>query len=96
MKYYIVVNEWNYPTESGRDFVGDYDTREEAEAEVTIQGDKELENFQEVTGDLYSEASGLFHDAHLNIWGYALHSSQYESEDFYFVSRIIEVKSLFS
>ena len=30
-KYYILVEEWLYPTESGRDFVNDYDTIEEAE-----------------------------------------------------------------
>ena len=23
MEYYIVINEWNYPTESGREFIGD-------------------------------------------------------------------------
>ena len=27
MKYYIVVNEWKYPTETGREIVGDFDIR---------------------------------------------------------------------
>ena len=30
MKYYIVVTEWLYPTESGRDVFYDFDTKEEA------------------------------------------------------------------
>lgn len=28
--YYVVITEWLYPTESGRDLCGDYDTYEQA------------------------------------------------------------------
>ena len=31
MIYYLVLNEWNYPFESGREILGDFDTLEEAE-----------------------------------------------------------------
>lgn len=90
MKYYIVFNEWNYPTESGREYIGDYDTRAEAEIVVTTQGMDEWDNFQEVTGGLYREASGLFHNEDDSIAGYQIHSSQWEEEDFCFRSVIIE------
>ena len=31
MKYYIIITEWNYPTESGRDIIDTtFDTRQEA------------------------------------------------------------------
>ena len=81
MKYYIVFNEWNYPTESGREYIGDYDTREEAE----------WENFLKVNGDIYREASGLYHNNDGTVAGYMIHSSQYEEEDMYFRSYIIEI-----
>ena len=90
MKYYIVFNEWNYPTESGREYIGDYDTREEAETVVTTQGMDEWDNFLEVNGDIYREASGLYHNDD-GIAGYMIHSSQYEEEDMYFRSYIIEI-----
>lgn len=90
MKYYIVFNEWNYPTESGREYIGDYDTREEAEIAVTTQGINEWDNFQEVCHDLYREASGLFHNQDGSVAGYQIHSSQWEEYDFVFRSIIIE------
>ena len=90
MKYYIVMNEWNYPTESGRDFVGDIDTRAEAARIAEAECDKEFDNFQTVTNGLYREACGVFNNDDGSIAGYALHSSQWENEDFMFRSVIIE------
>ena len=90
MKYYIVMNEWNYPTESGRDFVGDFDTRHEAVLAAGEEYDKEFDNFQTVTNGLYREACGVFNNDDGSIAGYALHSSQWENEDFMFRSVIIE------
>ena len=91
MKYYIVFNEWNYPTESGREYVGDYDTREEAETVVTTQGMDEWDNLLKVNNDIYREASGLYHNNDGTVAGYMIHSSQYEEEDMYFRSYIIEI-----
>ena len=91
MIYYIVVNEWNYPTESGREYIGDYDTREEAELEVTNQGMDEWDNFLKVNDDIYREASGLYYNQNMTIAGYCIHSSQHEEEDMYFRSYIIEI-----
>lgn len=89
MKYFIVVCEWNYPTESGRDIIGDYDTRKEAERAAKKEYDDEFDNFQTVTNGLYREACGPYHDEQGNVEGYQLHSSQWESEDFVFRSEII-------
>lgn len=89
MKYFIVVCEWNYPTESGREIIDDCDTREEAERVAKRQYDDEFDNFQAVTNGLYREACGPYNDEQGNIVGYQLHSSQWESEDFVFRSEII-------
>lgn len=93
MKYYIVINEWLYPTESGREIISDYDSRKEAEEEVTTQGMKEYDNFLKVNEDTYTAACGLYHNQDGSIAGYALHSSQYEEEDMYFRSFIVEIES---
>lgn len=88
MIYYIVINEWNYPTESGRTLIGDYDTLEEAEEVSKNEYEKEYNNFQEVNkGEIYSEACGKTSE------GYMLNSSKYEEENMYFISRIIEIDS---
>jgi hypothetical protein len=91
MKYYIVMNEWNYPTESGRDFVGDYDTREEAVAAAEAEYEKEKDNFFEVTsGGWYNDACGQFNNEDGSIAGFMMHSSQWEDFDIMFRSVIIE------
>ena len=88
MKYYIVINEWNYPTESGRTLIGDYDTLEEAEEVSKREYEKEYDNFQEINNwNIYSEACGK------TKFGYMLNSSKYEEENMYFISRIIEIKT---
>ena len=89
MKYFIVMNEWNYPTESGREFVGDYSTEGEAVLAAEAEYNKELDNFQEVTHDFYSEASGVFNNDDGSIAGFIMHSSQWEEHDFMFRSVII-------
>ena len=90
MKYYIVMNEWNYPTESGREYVGDYDTREEAVKDAYANWVHEQDNFQEVTNGWYNEACGVFNNDDGSIAGFQMHSSQWEQEDFMFRSVIIE------
>lgn len=88
MKYYIVINEWNYPTEFGRTLRGDYDTLEEAEEVSKNEYEREYNNFLEVNkGEIYSEACGKTCE------GYMLNSSKHEEENMYFISRIIEIDS---
>ena len=49
-RYYIVVEEWLYPTEGGRDYIEDYDTFVEARAKALELVKSELHNFASATG----------------------------------------------
>ena len=49
-KYYIVVTEWLYPTESGRDVITDFDTKEEALVKCFELCDDELDNYAQACG----------------------------------------------
>ena len=87
MKYYVVINEWNYPTESGRSFIGDYDSKEEAFYVSEEEYNEEYNNFLEVNkGKIYHKTSGRSED------GYILNSSEFKEKNMYFLSRVIEVK----
>jgi len=91
MKYYLVVNEWNYPNESGRDFIGDYDTLIEAAEACFYEYLKEENNFLEANdGEIYEEGCGPIKDKKLNCTGYVINSSSNESENHFFRSIIIE------
>ena len=91
MEYYILVNEWNYPTESGRDIIGDFDTREEAAQEAESQYKAEYDNFLDVNhGEIYQMACGKDVNHLGETIGYSLHSSSIEEEDFFFQSVIIK------
>ena len=93
MEYYIVFNEWNYPTESGREFIGDFDSPLDAEFASKSEYYKEEDNFLEVNnGEIHREACGRCIDAYGDCIGYVLHSSQDESEDMFFRSVIIKRK----
>lgn len=49
--YYIIIEEWLYPTESGREPVDvTFDTRDEALEFSETLGEKELEAFENQTG----------------------------------------------
>lgn len=87
MHYYILVNEWNYPTESGREIIGDFDDLQDAEYHAKDECEREFDNFQEVCKDYYRDGSGYFNDG--NSTGYIMHSSQDESMDFFFRSVVI-------
>ena len=91
MKYYIVMNEWNYPTESGRKFIGDFDDIQDAEYHAKDECEREYDNFLLNTdGNYYREGSGRIWNAYLDCEGYIMHSSQYENKDFFFRSSIIK------
>lgn len=102
--YYVILTEWNYPTESGHNIYDYYDDLETAKAWVKKIGDNEWNNFLEVCEDIYSEASG-FHTTNarvqtndpydiniIDVPGYSIHSSQYEEYDFWFIVRVIPIK----
>lgn len=48
--YYIVSEEWLYPTESGREIAGDFDTYEEALRQAREMCKDEMFNFADATG----------------------------------------------
>ena len=48
-KYYIVVAEWLYPTESGREIFNDFDDYDEAFETAHCRVQDEIENYTEVT-----------------------------------------------
>lgn len=88
MQYYILINEWNYPTESGREFIGDFDDIEDAEYHAKDECDRELDNFQNACGDYHRDGSGKFYDGSCS--GYVMNSSQDETANFFFRSVIIK------
>ena len=102
--YYIILTEWNYPTESGHDIYDYYDDLESTKYWVKKIGDNEWNNFQKVCEDIYSEASGLYttearvqtndpNDINIiDVPEYYIHSSQYEDNDFWFRVRVIPVE----
>ena len=102
--YYIIVTEWNYPTESGHDIYDYYDSLDVTKAWVEKIGDNEWGNFQEVCEDIYSEASGFYitearvqtNDSNeikiTDVPEYYIHSSRYEENDFWFRVRVIPVE----
>lgn len=48
-KYYVVVTEWLYPTESGREVMSDWDTFEEALSECHTLVLEEVYNYCDAT-----------------------------------------------
>lgn len=97
MKYYIVVIEWNYPTESGRDIIDDFDTIEMARRVAKEQVDKEYDNFLEVNDGHLGIHGPLLDDNH-EIEGYGLNTEEDHilvqldnADNMYFRSRIIEM-----
>ena len=50
MTYYTCMEEWCYPAESGREYIGDFDTLEEALREAGERCRTEVYNFARKTG----------------------------------------------
>ena len=89
--YYIVMNEWKYPTNSGRTYIGDYDTEEEAMYHAQEECEGEYDNFLNITnGEYYEKGSGPIYNAYVECEGYAMHSSKDKDNDYYFRSIIIK------
>lgn len=92
MKYYIVINEWLYPTESGRDFVGTFDTLEEAVKAAKNEYDVEFQNFRDMNGVYMAACGEVANSKTMELTGFSLNSSEYEEYNMWFYSKIITVE----
>lgn len=90
-KYYIVINEWNYPTNSGREIISDYDTLKEARKVAKKEYLDEYDNFLDNTkGKIFREGCGLVFNLKDCVESYQLVSSPYDETPFFFRSVILE------
>lgn len=87
-KYYIVVAEWLYPTESGRDVIIDADTKDEALVRCFELCDDELDNYGQVCGDYLAPEQYKDKDGNEGV----VITSKNGLDDWYFKVKIIEVK----
>lgn len=89
MTYYAVMKEWNYPCESGRDFVDDFDTYEEALAKSMEICEEEMDNFcANIGGDCLNPEELGGEDKGVIV------TSKMGLDHFYFACRIVEMTSL--
>jgi hypothetical protein len=85
-KYCIVVTEWLYPTESGRDLEGDYDTYEQAiEAARQLVEDERRDNWTEAT---HTDPTTV--DYYIDSDGYII-TDKSGLEDWWFQAKVIKV-----
>lgn len=90
-KYYILVTEWKYPTETGREIIGDFDSRDEALVRGFELCDDECDNFTQATGCDYlapEECEGSAGDV-----GGVIITPKNCLDEWFFVARIIEVEN---
>jgi hypothetical protein len=84
--YYIVVTEWLYPTESGRDLCNDCDTYEQAlETARQLVEDERRDNWSEAT---HTDPSTIDFNRDSN--GYII-TDKSGLEDWWFQAKIIKV-----
>ena len=88
MEYYIVMNEWHYPTNTGRMFVGDFDELTDAHYATKVECTKELRNSQRLLNAL-----GMYLASYENDEGYILKPSD-SALNYYFRSVIIKREML--
>lgn len=84
-KYYIVVTEWLYPTESGREAMSDWNTFEEALNECHTLVLEEVYNYSDVTK---CDPTPITLNSNQN--GYLITDGK-GLEDWWFQAKIIEV-----
>ena len=87
-KYYIVVTEWQYPTESGREVISDFDTKDEALVRCFELCDDELDNYGLVCGDYLLPEQYENKDGTEGV----IVTAKNGLDDWYFKAKIIEVK----
>jgi hypothetical protein len=84
-KYYIVVTEWLYPTESGREVMSDWNTFEEALNECHTLVLEEVYNYTDVTN---CDPTPITLNSNQN--GYLITDGK-GLEDWWFQAKIIEI-----
>ena len=87
-KYYIVVAEWLYPTESGRDVITDFDTKDEALVRCFELCDEELDNYGLACGDYLAPEQYKDDDGTEGV----IVTAKNGLDEWYFKAKIIEVK----
>lgn len=87
-KYYIVVSEWNYPTESGREVITDFDTKDEALVRCFELCHDELDNYGLACGDYLAPEQYKDDDGVEGV----IVTSKNGLDEWYFKTKIIEVK----
>lgn len=89
-KYYIVVTEWNYSTESGRDVIGDFDSRDEALVKCFELCDDELDNFGLACGDYLAPEE--CEPSRKDVGGVIITPKNGLLDGWFFVARVIAVE----
>lgn len=93
--YYVIVNEWNYPSERLVKLVRYCEDREVAEMCITEEGMNEWDNFKKECGEIDEEDSGLYWGADGKyLEGYQIVTPEDAEKYYYFRSFIIEVEPL--
>lgn len=87
--YYLVVEEWNYPTESGRNILDDFDTESDAMDCALKSANFEKQNFVDNCGDARNieEMIQLYDNEYP---GYII-TPKNCSDPFFYVTKVIEV-----
>ena len=87
--YYLVINEWLYPTESGRDFVDDYDTHEAAMSRCREECERERANYEEV-----SNCKARLDQCEKANFNGCLMTTSDKCVEWHFLSRVIAVSAM--
>ena len=87
-KYYIVVTEWLYPTESGREVITDFDTKDEALTRCFELCDDELDNYCENCGDYLTPGHFTNDDGVEGV----IVTAKNGLDEWFFQAKVIEVK----
>lgn len=87
-KYYIVVAEWLYPDESGREVITDFDTKDEALVRCFELCDDELDNYGLVCGDYRAPEQCKDDDGTEGV----IVTAKNGLDDWYFKAKVVEVK----
>ena len=87
-KYYIVVTEWLYPNESGREVITDFDTKDEGLVRCFELCDDEVDNYGQACGDYLPPEHFIDKDG---VEGVTI-TSKNGLDDWFFNAKIVEVK----
>ena len=87
-KYYIVVTEWLYPTESGREVITDFDTKDEALVRCFELCDDELDNYWKTCGDYLTPGHFTNEDGNEGV----IITAKNGLDEWFFQAKVIEVK----